>query len=466
MSKVASDNVISGKETIEETLEETPVDLEVVKDNLEEISKKVQNIENRLSEEQENIGKIIESVGEIRTEITATENMLVESPKGNIQTKQNSPIYFLGIVFVIIIFWIVGCLLERLINKIKSWLERLINGIKSGLERLINGIKSWLERLINGIKSWLERLINGIKSWLERINKKIPGRKWLINIIIKVQKRVRKPRNSEGQIREYTKLSAEDIFDQFRKKYKEKDKKWIIVIVMIILSYFIMPLLYLQFVKWFRNYKYFSSLLMIGPAVSCLAVLSNKKFKKIPNIPALVLCIWLVMLSLFYIDDIELDGYIILLISLFYYSIFLFSIIHFQYTSFKDCTLSEAYKTINAIIKNNSIIIAQDSFDMLVLSSSKIENDVIEAIKSVLSFLGTLGIISFTKKYFNAYIKNLLENDTLDSIVTMIASLIILLPIFYFLYRDFKWKADLYKKVLKDMQFTYTLKGKLDYDEK
>jgi len=455
MSKVASDNVISGKETIEETLEETPVDLEVVKDNLEEISKKVQNIENRLSEEQENIGKIIESVGEIRTEITATENMLVESPKGNIQTKQNSPIYFLGIVFVIIIFWIVGCLLERLINKIKSWLERLINGIKSGLERLINGIKSWLERLINGIK-----------SWLERINKKIPGRKWLINIIIKVQKRVRKPRNSEGQIREYTKLSAEDIFDQFRKKYKEKDKKWIIVIVMIILSYFIMPLLYLQFVKWFRNYKYFSSLLMIGPAVSCLAVLSNKKFKKIPNIPALVLCIWLVMLSLFYIDDIELDGYIILLISLFYYSIFLFSIIHFQYTSFKDCTLSEAYKTINAIIKNNSIIIAQDSFDMLVLSSSKIENDVIEAIKSVLSFLGTLGIISFTKKYFNAYIKNLLENDTLDSIVTMIASLIILLPIFYFLYRDFKWKADLYKKVLKDMQFTYTLKGKLDYDEK
>ena len=236
--------------------------------------------------------------------------------------------------------------------------------------------------------------------------------------------------------------------------------------MMIILSYFIMPLLYLQFVKWFRNYKYFSSLLMIGPAVSCLAVLSNKKFKKIPNIPALVLCIWLVMLSLFYIDDIELDGYIILLISLFYYSIFLFSIIHFQYTSFKDCTLSEAYKTINAIIKNNSIIIAQDSFDMLVLSSSKIENDVIEAIKSVLSFLGTLGIISFTKKYFNAYIKNLLENDTLDSIVTMIASLIILLPIFYFLYRDFNWKADLYKKVLKDMQFTYTLKGKLDYDEK
>lgn len=85
MSEVASENEISGKETIEET----SVDIEAVKDNLEEISKKVQNVESQLSEEQENIKKVIESVGEIRTEITATENMLVESPKGNIQTKQD-----------------------------------------------------------------------------------------------------------------------------------------------------------------------------------------------------------------------------------------------------------------------------------------------------------------------------------------------------------------------------------------
>lgn len=60
----------------------------------------------------------------------------------------------------------------------------------------------------------------------------------------------------------------------------------------------------------------------------------------------------------------------------------------------------------------------------------------------------------------------LIGNITFDDVVSVILSLIMLLPIFYFLYKAFNWKADLYKKVLKDMQFTYTLKGKLDYDEK
>lgn len=60
----------------------------------------------------------------------------------------------------------------------------------------------------------------------------------------------------------------------------------------------------------------------------------------------------------------------------------------------------------------------------------------------------------------------LIGNITFDDVVSVILSLIMLLPIFYFLYKAINWKADLYKKVLKDMQFTYTLKGKLDYDEK
>lgn len=113
MSKVASENVISGKET----LEETPVDLEVVKDNLEEISKKVQNIENRLSEEQENIGRIIESVGEIQTEITATENMLGESiQQVETSNKKQSP----RVCFVVIL----AILLIALILAIKKMFKK------------------------------------------------------------------------------------------------------------------------------------------------------------------------------------------------------------------------------------------------------------------------------------------------------------------------------------------------------
>lgn len=405
MSEVASENEISGKETIEET----SVDIEAVKDNLEEISKKVQNVESQLSEEQENIKKVIESVGEIRTEITATENMLVESPKGNIQTKQNSPIYFLGIAFVtIIIFWIVGCLLECLINIIKSGLE------------------------------------------------------WLINKIKKHEKE-RKSRNSEEQIREYTNLSAEDIFYQFRNKYKEKDKKWSIIMVMIILSYFIIPLLYFTFVKWFEKYTNLSSLLMMGPAVSCLAVLSNKKYKKIPNLPALVLCIWLSMLCFFYTDVIKLDGYLVFLISLLFYPAFLLSIIHFEYTNFKDSDLRKAYQIINKIIEENGIAIAQSSFDILVTFSSKIEDELIMDIKNVKYLLPLFGA-PFIKNVIDKYMNALFGNGMSDDVVSIAVSLIMLLPIFYFLYKDFNWKADLYKKVLKDMQFTFKLKRYLEYD--
>ena len=420
MSKVASENVISGKESLEETLEETPVDLEVVKNNLEEISKKVQNIENRLSEEQENIGKIIESVGEIHTEITATENMLVESPKGNIQTKQNSPIYFLGIAFVIIIFWIVGCLLERLINKIKSGLERLINKIKSGLECLINKIKKY--------------------------------------------KKVRKPQNSEEQTREYTNLSAEDIFDQFRNEYKEKDKKWCIVMVMLILSYFIIPVLYFIFIKYFPDNMYLWSLLMPGPAVSCLAVLSNKKYKKQQNLPVLVLSIWFFILFLFYTDAIKLDSYLVFLISLLFYPAFLLSIIHFEYTNFKDSSLRKAHQILNKIIEENGIAIAQSSFDILVTFSSKIEDELIMDIKYILASLGALVGIPFIKNVINENMNALFGNGMSDDVVSIAVSLIMLLPIFYFLYKDFNWKADLYKKVLKDMQFTFKLKRYLEYD--
>lgn len=440
MSEVASDNEISGKET----LEETSMDIEAVKDNLEEISKKVENVENQLSEEQENIRKIIESVGEIQTEITATESMLLESPKGNIQTKQNLLIYFLGIAFVIIIFWIVGCSLEWLINKIKLGAEWLINKIKSGQGWLINIIKSGLGWLINKIKSGLE---------------------WLINKIKKYEKE-RKSRNSEEQIGEYTNLSAEDIFYQFRNEYKEKDKKWCIVMVMLILSYFIIPVFYFIFIKYFPNYMYLWSLLMPGPAVSCLAVLSNKKYKKQPNLPVLVLSIWFFILFLFYTDAIKLDSYLVFLISLLFYPAFLLSIIHFEYTNFKDSGLRKAHQILNKIIEENGIAIAQSSFDILVMFSSKIEDELIMDIKYILASLGALVGIPFIKNVINENMNALFGNGMSDDVVSIAVSLIMLLPIFYYLYKDFNWKADLYKKVLKDMQFTYTLKGKLDYDEK
>lgn len=417
MSKVASENVISGKET----LEETPVDLEVVKDNLEEISKKVQNIENRLSEEQENIGNILESVEEIHTKISATENMLVESPKGDLQTKQNQPISFWVIALFIVFVLLVGYLIGWLSDKVKCCIERLSDKI-------------------------------------ERVEK------W---IYYKIQQETKKiPKDPRVENKKYENLSAEDIFKLFRNNYKEKDTKWIIIILAILMNYIIIIITFSIFVEYFPDNMYLCSLLIVGYAFSCLVALSKKKSKTTPYLSVLVLVIWSVILYFLYSNNIRLTDHIVFVIISFFYPTFLLSNIHFEYTNFEDSSLRNAHQTINKIIEENGIAIAQSSFDILVSSSSKIEDEFITDIKKVVYIPATLFATSVIKDFINANMNALIGNSTFDDIVSLILSLIIILPIFYFLYKAFNWKADLYKKVLKDMQFNITLKGKLDYDEK
>ena len=418
MSEVASENVISENENSGETLEETSMDLEAVKDNLEEISKKVQNVESQLSEEQEHIGNILESVEEIHTKISATENMLVESPKGDLQTKQNQPISVWMIAFIIVFFWLVGYLIERLSDKIECFVK-------------------WLGDKIECFEKWIYN-----KTQRETNNT---------------------PKNSRGEEKKYENLSAEDIFKLFRNNYKEKDIKWIIIFA-IPMNYIIISLLFLIFVEYFPDNMYLCSLLIVGYAFSCLVALSKKKYKTTPNLSALVLAIWSTILYFLYSNNIRITEHIVFVIISFFYPTFLLSNIHFEYTNFEDSSLRKAHQTINKIIEENGIAIAQSSFDILVTSSSKIEDEVIMDIKKIIYILAPFLATSVIKDNISAYMNALIGNSTFDDVVGVILSLIILLPIFYSLYKNFNWKADLYKKVLKDMQFTFTLKRYLEYD--
>lgn len=416
MSEVASENVILDKEN----LEETSVNLEEIKSSLEEISKKVQNVESQLSEEQENIGNILESVEEIHTKISATENMLVESPKGDLQTKQNQPISFWVIAFIIVFFLLVGYLIGWLSDKVKCCIERLSDKI-------------------------------------ERVEK------WIYN---KNQRETENTPNDSGEEnKKYENLSAEDIFKLFRNNYKEKDTKWIYFLA-ILMNYIIIIIAFSIFVEYFPDNMYLCSLLIVGYAFSCLVALSKKKSKTTPNLSVLVLSIWFAILYFLYSNNIRLTDHIVFVIISFFYPTFLLSNIHFEYTHFEDSSLRKAHQTINKIIEENGIAKAQSSFDILVTSSSKIEDEFISDIKKVIYILAPIFATSVIKDPIYASMNALIGNITFDDVVSVILSLIMLLPIFYFLYKAFNWKADLYKKVLKDMQFTYTLKGKLDYDEK
>ena len=416
MSEVASENVILDKEN----LEKTSVNLEEIKSSLEEISKKVQNVESQLSEEQENIGNILESVEEIHTKISATENMLVESPKGDLQTKQNQPISFWVIAFIIVFFLLVGYLIGCLSDKVKCCIERLSDKI-------------------------------------ERVEK------WIYNKIKRETENT--PNDSGEEKRKYENLSAEDIFKLFINNYKEKDTKWIIFLA-ILMNYVIIIIVFSIFVEYFPDNMYLCSLLIVGYAFSCLVALSKKKSKTTPNLSVLVLSIWSVILYFLYSNNIRLTDHIVFVIISFFYPTFLLSNIHFEYTNFEDSSLRNAHQTLNKIIEENGIAKAQSSFDILVTSSSKIEDEFILDIKKVIYILAPLFATSVIKDFINANMNALIGNSTFDDVVSVILALIIILPIFYFLYKAFNWKADLYKKILKDMQFTYTLKGKLDYDEK
>lgn len=426
MSKVASENVISGKEN----LEETSVNLEEIKSSLEEISKKVQNVESQLSEEQDNIGKIIESVGEIQTEITATDNMLLESPKGEVQLKQSNSICFLiSLIVIYIFFFVVGWFIDKIFSYIY---ERLPFGKReSHTNKEFSSENSSKKGIINKAKDIGKSIMDKIKSGVQ----------------------------GQGG-RKYTNINAEGLFNQFRLKYKEKDKKRMTVFIMIIIGYIIVPYIYKLFLS---NCLFLSSSLMIGPSVSCFAVLT-KKYNKVFFVPLLVLELWSIAMYTFSsgINPMSSTEW---LIYFFGSSLFLISITHYEYTNYTDSSLSEAYKTLQKIMDNEKYTINKSSIDILIKHSSKIEDETFKDIKMILLLpLPLLGINTFLKDIFIKYIKDLFERGSLEGskiflLLYVILSLIIILPIFYFLYKAFNWKADLYKKVLQDMQLTLALRG-------
>ena len=438
MSKVASENVISGKETLEETLEETSVDLEVVKDNLEEISKKVQNIENQLSEEQENIEKIIESVGDIQTEISVTKNMLGESSKGEVQVKQsNSICFFMLLLAICIFFFAVGWFKDKIFLKIRSLIYKIFLKIRSLIYKIFPPGDSDINKKFCSLQSFKDGIISKVKN----IGKSI------IDCI--------KPRRQEE--RKYTNINAEDLFNQFRLNYKEKDKKWMTVLIMMIVDYFIVPFIYICFLS---NCSFLFSSLMIGPSVSCFAVLM-KKYDKIPFTPFLVLYVWSIAVYSFSSNTNPMSP-TEWLIYLFGSSLFLTSITYYEYTNYKDSSLSKAYETLKEIMEKRYII-KQSSIDMLVMHSSKIEDETFKEIKMLLLFLPPLGITAFVKDIFFKYMKSLFERVYLEEskiflLLYAVVHLIILFQFFYFIYKSNNSKADLYKSILKDMQLTLALK--------
>ena len=258
------------------------------------------------------------------------------------------------------------------------------------------------------------------------------------------------------------------MFNEYKNGYEEKDRKYATVIMMLI-GYIILPFLILFVFKQF-SCPFIFSLILMGPAISYFFVLIFNNSKKTPNISLLVLILWLITLiaSCFY--DVEFTILEVFTIYLFFYSLFYVSIIHFEYKNFKDESLDEANRTIQSILNKHDVKETKEIYEMIILSSSRIEDDLVSDIKEALYLFLPFVLVawnSFISKKIKPYIDVLLLDSALNihTIIIIILFLGFIIEgcsIFYLLYRSFNWKADLYKSILRDRKFTLALKGEIN----
>ena len=146
------------------------------------------------------------------------------------------------------------------------------------------------------------------------------------------------------------------------------------------------------------------------------------------------------------------------------------SIIHFEYKNFKDESLDEANRTIQSILNKHDVKETKENYEMIIFSSSRIEDDLVSDIKEALYLFLPFVLVawnSFISKKIKPYIDVLLLDSALNIhtiiiIILFLGFIIEVCSIFYLLYRSFNWKADLYKSILRDRKFTLALKGEIN----
>ena len=416
MSKVASENVISGKET----LEETPVDLEVVKDNLEEISKKVQNIENRFSEEQENIGKIIESVGEIQTEITATDNMLEESlQQVETSNKKQSPC----VCFVVIL----AILLIALILVIKKCQKN----IKTDKSATSNS---------NNQDDDISNTPNGNPSEVPRGGKD----------------------DEQG-----TYINAEIIYNTFNKEYRShnKDKFFFdvpknflktsafyvgmsILLTCILLCRDIWTLFSTEQVDYWQ-------IIVIFGIVALFSFLLDIK-----NIPIESLILMLISFIIYKLINPRVNSNLLFFLNLNYIQILLLIFTREKLNDLSNDEKTKASESLKEVFHAKKLKFNKHNIDILLSMSERVGNSINIQIKSlVLSFM-QLGVVY---KFLEKFIK-LPKFDISESSGIIIDIILVVMPvIFYFInisyivVKNDSYIHDLYLEVLKDLGFDLSL---------
>lgn len=421
MSKVASENVISGKEN----LEETSVNLEEIKSSLEEISKKVQNVESQLSEEQDNIRKIIESVGEIQTEITATDNMLGESLQ-QVETsnkKQSLCVCFVVILVVLLIA------LNFVIKKGQKNIET---------DNPVGGNPDNPD----------DNIPNNQGDTIPQTPDKDNSRE--------VSEEVK---DDEQE----TYINADIIYREFNKKYREENKGnfyWYVPknFFKTLAFYVVMNILLTSILLCRYMWSPFSTelvgylqILVIFGIVAFLSRLLNIK-----NIPIESIILMFIYIIIYKIMNPQANATLLFFLKLNYVQILLLIFIRETFNNFSNDEKKEASKSLKKVLQDKKLKFSKHNIDLLLSKSERVGNSITVQIKSlVLSFIPLGVVYEFLEKLIKLPKFDISEN--LDIIISVMSAIFYLIIILYIVVKNDSYIYDLYLKVLKDLGFDLSL---------
>lgn len=425
MSKVASENVISGKET----LEETPVDLEVVKDNLEEISKKVQNIENRLLEEQENIGKIIESVGEIQTEITATENMLGESIQ-QVETsnkKQSSCICFVVILAILLIALIL--VIKKCQKNIKT--DNPVGGNPD-----------------NPDDNTPDNQGDNIPPTPDKDNSS------------EVSEEVKD--DEQG-----TYINADIIYREFNKIYREQNKDNFYRDVpknfFKTLAFYVGMSILLTSILLCRDFWIYFETEQVSHfqiAVIFMIVALSSLLLNIKNIPIESIILMFIYIIIYKIINPQANSHLLFFLNFNYLQILLLIFIREKLNDFSNDEKSKASESLENALHAKKLEFSKHNIDLLLSKSERVGNSITVQIKRlVLSFIPLGVVYNFLGKLIKLPKIDIFENPAIiiAIILSVMSAIFYLINISYIVVKNDSYIHDLYLEVLKDSGFDLSL---------
>lgn len=266
-------------------------------------------------------------------------------------------------------------------------------------------------------------------------------------------------------------ISPEDIYDKFRKQYSQRfTAPWFFIVLGDFLIFLLLSFV-LKFNIEQNNLTYWPLLLkniLITLIPFICFVFFFVRIRDDKKTDIIVFFLWFLTIGMMWFNGIPRK--IVLLLDLFFLLLFMISYIDYESVSYTEDDKDRGKKLLKKILKKERL----DSenpylYDLLVNYSVYIENSFVLFIRKYKNWAGL-----FIGIFFSAnidVIKGLfksIDDATLELSIKVVFYqifivdfLIAIALLFFAIYKQSNWRSNLYKTILKEIQFTFVIKKEL-----